>query len=192
MPIRKGFLFGFAFVAVAGCATLDEDQCRSVDWVTLGTLDGREGFPTRRVLDHAKACAQYGLPVDQAAWLRGWESGIRNYCTPQRGYSEGRDGARYRDACPAEVERGFLAAYRPAKRVADAENDLRAAQDTLERTQDKLVDLAAAEDRDPEEVEALRRTLRFEQDELRRAQREESRAREALFAFLRRNPNISP
>lgn len=173
------------------CATLTEEECRTVDWTALGAKDGENGFRQSRIGDHLKACMDHGLPVNQEAYLRGWWQGIPRYCTAQNGYEQGVEGKRYRNACPPELEPPFLAAYTPAKRVYDAEVEvdrLKSQQEDLEFDLDRLRGAQSAEDK--ARRDELRDTLREVRRDLRRAEREESRARQDLLLYISQTPGL--
>ena len=46
---------------VAGCATLDKDECRSADWYAIGLEDGARGRAIERLGDHRRACAKHNV-----------------------------------------------------------------------------------------------------------------------------------
>jgi len=81
-----------ALLALAGCASLDKDECRTADWRAIGLEDGVKGLALERLGDHRKACAKYGV-------------------TPDNGYRVGRTGESYRGVCPELTTPGFVAAY---------------------------------------------------------------------------------
>jgi hypothetical protein len=133
--------------ALASCATLDEEQCRSVDWLTLGQQDGAAGRPASYIEEHRKACASHKLPVQDAPWHAGWEVGIRLYCTPQNGLTVGRDGGYYANSCPVDLKPGFETAYLVGKRVYEARTALSRAQADLEATMEKRLKAATEAER---------------------------------------------
>lgn len=182
-----------AALALAACATLNEDQCRTVDWQTLGDSDGVAGHRQTRIADHAKACNKHGIAVDQAAYLQGWARGIRAYCVPQRGYAEGRDGRVYRNSCPSDLAGPFEAAYRPAKRAFDAEAEVDRLERSIDRAVTRLAQLAGSDDpKAKDRARGLRNQLDRDRSALRRARREDDRARDTLLRFLRANPSLVP
>lgn len=87
---------------LAGCATLSEDACRGGDWERIGFVDGSDGYDRTRLAAHAKACRDYGISPDVAAWEAGRQQGLLVYCRTGRAYDEGADGRRLRDVCPVE------------------------------------------------------------------------------------------
>jgi len=82
-------------LAISGCATLSKDQCLMGDWYEIGVQDGAAGYAPDRLAQHREACAEYRVRPDREAYRAGWDDGIGAYCTPERGYQEGRRGASY-------------------------------------------------------------------------------------------------
>ena len=98
-------------VALGGCTTLSREECLIGDWYELGARDGAAGYSTERLAEHRQACSEYRIRPDREAYRAGWQDGIRDYCTPQRGFSEGRKGASYDGVCPPSLERSFVRQY---------------------------------------------------------------------------------
>lgn len=151
-----------ALAALASCATLNEDQCRTADWSRLGQEDGMAGRAWSHVEQHRNACARHGLPVDEQRWSAGWEQGIRAFCTPENGLIHGREGRHYANSCPADLKPGFEAAYSVAKALHDA----RSSRDALQRELDSLrsarerAETAEERQRLDREIDAKRSALR--------------------------------
>lgn len=98
-------------IALPGCATLSEQQCRSADWSALGMADGQRGYPPRRIADHQQACSRYQVEPDVAAYESARTRGVTRYCTAAMGFSEGRKGRGYWNSCPLDSGPPFVAAY---------------------------------------------------------------------------------
>lgn len=96
---------------LSGCATLNESECRSVDWFDLGTRDGSSGYGRDRLDAHREACGEFGVATADAAWIEGYGAGLESYCEPDNAYRVGRQGGYYGKVCPLELEREFLPAY---------------------------------------------------------------------------------
>lgn len=159
---------------LATCATLDREQCASVDWRRLGESDGAAGRHPSHVEAHRRSCAEHKLPIDETSWRMGWERGITFYCTPQNGLSVGLEGGYYADSCPADLSADFTGAYRVAKRLHDArssrdqyERELRDLEARWRRESDR--EKRAALDR---EIDDKRRWLRGAEQRVREAQRD--------------------
>lgn len=169
--MRK-FIFGVAGavgVAMLGsCATMSEEQCLAGAWGESGYQDGREGREPSRLAEHAEACAKYGVAPDEAAYFSAREAGLREFCTPQRGFEAGRSGHDYKGVCPADLERDFLPAYEDGRMLHVAESAVTAAQSAVNSARERAADRA-------DKLDAKERELR--QEGLTEAQREQIRNR---------------
>lgn len=104
-------------LALSGCATMDRDECLTVDWRTIGFEDGVAGYSGDRIAQHRKACAKHGVTPDLAAYQAGREEGLREYCVPANGFSLGSRGGRYNGVCPSDVELAFTDAYESGRQL---------------------------------------------------------------------------
>ena len=138
----------FASLLVGGCAssTLSKDECRSVDWRTIGYEDGVAGRSGEQIGRHRQACAEYGVTPDLDAYRAGRAEGLHEFCQPRNGYRAGATGQVCYDSCPAELEPAFLAAYDEGRelyvrerRVADADDAIADRRYEIARLEDSLV-----------------------------------------------------
>ncbi|MDZ7754502.1 MAG: DUF2799 domain-containing protein [Gammaproteobacteria bacterium] len=113
-----------AVVVLAGCATLDESECRFADWHIIGLEDGAAGEPPSQVGSHRSACAEFGITPDLAAYRRGHREGLAQFCTPARGYEVGRRGRDYEGVCPPRLEGAFLDGYDLGRRVHEHQREV--------------------------------------------------------------------
>lgn len=120
-------------LAMSGCATLSREECLMSDWYELGARDGAAGYSPERLAEHRQACAEYRIRPDREAYRAGWEEGIRDYCTPQRGFSEGRKGGSYTGVCPQPLERAFVRQYQIGRELYQQEQRIQ----ELERERDR-------------------------------------------------------
>ena len=102
---------------LAGCASLDKDECRSADWYAIGLEDGARGRAVERLGDHRRACAGHGVAPQTERYLAGRNEGLKSFCTYERGYSQGRAGQGYAGSCPKESAGRFLAGYQRGREV---------------------------------------------------------------------------
>ncbi len=161
-------------LAIGGCATLSETECRMGDWRGLGFEDGRAGHPLSRLGEHRKACAEYRIVPDEVAYREGRDTGLRHYCELPNALQEGLAGRRYQGVCPAGVDRDFRDLNDAAYRVQDLRGDVEGVDnqiDGLERKlrSDKTSDKHRAQIRD--EIRDLDRQRDRLRDELRHAER---------------------
>jgi hypothetical protein len=128
---------------VQGCATLSKEECLSADWQTIGYEDGARGRPAQRIGKHREACAQHGIAPDREAYMAGHRQGIRQYCTPARGFDLGQSGKRCTGICPPEVEADFRAAHAEGRAVYLLAKELDHLQAEVRRAREVQQDLEA-------------------------------------------------
>jgi hypothetical protein len=137
-----------AMLALVGCshATLTKEECRTVDWRTVGYEDGVAGRPADQVGLHRQACAEHGVRPDLDAYLAGRAAGMREFCQPHNGYRAGANGVEYYDSCPPELAPAFEAAYESGRelyirerRVADADAAIASRRYEIHRLEDSIV-----------------------------------------------------
>jgi hypothetical protein len=133
------------FVVLAGCASMSKEECRYVDWRTVGYEDGAAGRPASRLGDHRRACADHGVTPDLAAYEAGRAAGMREFCQAHNGYRVGASGQVYYGTCPADLapafERGYdqgRELYVRQQRVRDAENGIAYREAEIRRLEDSL------------------------------------------------------
>ncbi|MBT8408136.1 MAG: DUF2799 domain-containing protein, partial [Alphaproteobacteria bacterium] len=83
------------------------------------------------ILQHAKACRDYGIQPDVSAWRKGRADGLPLYCTPERAYREGARGRHLSPVCPPEglarLERANargLRYYRIGQEIAEIRREI--------------------------------------------------------------------
>ena len=128
---RKGVTTGacmLVMLVLAGCATLNEDECLHADWVEIGYQDGAKGYPDQ-LSHHAKACSKHGVAADADRYRSGHLQGLTDYCVPATGYQLGVDQEEYKGQCPQAQQAEFVAEY---------VYGLRGAMDSLQIEQDAV------------------------------------------------------
>jgi len=118
-------------VGLSACATITRDECRAEDWASIGQRDGAEGHAPSRLESHARTCANFSIVPDPEAYRAGWDTGVLLYCTPQNGFTTGRESKPYHGLCPANVAGRFLEGRDVGSRLGAAERRVAAAESTL-------------------------------------------------------------
>jgi len=112
MPMRGSLTASScALLLLAGCASMDKDECRTADWRAVGLEDGVKGRALDHLGEHRKACAKHGVTPDTDRYIAGRTEGLATYCTPDNGYRVGRTGETYRGVCPELSIPAIVAAY---------------------------------------------------------------------------------
>ena len=132
LSMRYLMLPGLVIVlGMAGCSTLNREDCLSADWQLIGFNDGVEGRDAGRLEQHRDACSDYGVVPQIEPYLQGYNRGVRRYCTAINGYNEARAGKALNPVCSGELQwpfvRGFelgAQAHQQAARLERATREL--------------------------------------------------------------------
>ncbi|MEE9454573.1 MAG: DUF2799 domain-containing protein [Paracoccaceae bacterium] len=124
--------------ALASCASLSEDACRSGNWQAIGYNDGANGRSQNYLNEHREACVEYGIAPDQTAWLRARLEGLKQYCTRPNAYQIGRRGSDLNPVCSSD-----LAGLKLANFYGLRYYEIRREIDTLEHELDETLRILA-------------------------------------------------
>ena len=146
----SSLLIALCTLLLGACAAkMSKDECRTVDWRTVGYEDGVAGQPGDRIGEHRRACAEYGVTPDLNAYLAGRTAGLREYCQPHNGYRAGANGYTYFDTCPADLAEAFEIAYDEGRalyvrerRVTDTEEQIEEKRREIRRLEDRVAESA--------------------------------------------------
>lgn len=155
-----------AALALSGCATLSEEECKTADWGRLGYQDGAAGHPESRLAEHAEACAKIGIRPLADIWRAGWDRGVRAYCVPSVGWNEGLAGRSYQGVCRGRGEEAFLPAYRAGADIHRLQSRLDSNASDINRLERELRN--AKTDKDRQQLRQRLNELDWEQSRLRR------------------------
>ncbi|WGL18348.1 DUF2799 domain-containing protein [Microbulbifer bruguierae] len=158
-----------AVALAGGCAVISENECQAGLWYERGIEDGARGRSQATVYQIAQKCHEYGVRTDTAAWLRGHEEGVEQYCTPENGFTVGRYGRDYEGVCTGPTADLFMANYQRGLVVYQAEqqyNALASRYDNVEREYYRIT-RALDEATTEKEAQALRSQRRSLMREMR-------------------------
>lgn len=144
MRFYKQVLWLPLFAIVAGCATLNENECRTVDWRELGREDGAKGYESSRLGDHMEACGKFGIAPDGDSYRAGREEGLRQYCTLDNALQLGMNGSGYHQVCPGDIGAAFAVTYNRGAALHTIQSDIQDLQSRLDSergTQSNVKDL---------------------------------------------------
>jgi hypothetical protein len=125
-------------ITLSGCATMDRDECLTVDWRTVGFEDGVAGYSGDRIGQHRKACAKHGVAPDLTAYQTGRDEGLREYCVPANGFRLGSQGGSYGGVCPSDIEAGFTNAYQSGRQLYTLQSRLSNVTHRIKEKRDAL------------------------------------------------------
>jgi hypothetical protein len=134
-----------AVFALGSCASISKEECLAGDWAGIGARDGAAGqVADAQFSRHIDACAKVAVTPDRAAWTRGYQAGLAQYCTPASGLREGLAGRRYGQVCPNPA--GFLEAYDIGRSAYDQRQVVDGIDREISALQSRAFALAAATD----------------------------------------------
>ncbi len=136
--MRSGIIAVGITLALSGCASLSEDDCKTGDWEGIGVIDGRAGHTSDKLAEHAKACSQYGITPDVSAYMNGRNVGLQSYCTPVSGFEQAREGKTYHGVCTAASEEKFKVGYSLGRQLFDANKAAANAQEDVWEIQRRI------------------------------------------------------
>lgn len=127
--------------AIGGCASMSSEECAYSDWTAIGFEDGSRGYTSDRFGNHRKACAKHGMTADFTAYQEGREQGLLEYCQPGRGFNLGAAGGRYYGVCEADLETGFLDAFRAGQKLFTLRSNVSSANSQIYAKESELADV---------------------------------------------------
>jgi hypothetical protein len=107
-----GCMSGLALLTLSGCAFhMSKQQCLTTNWYQRGFNAGSNG-QRANVASDIVDCQKFHINVNSNAYERGWNAGIKRFCTYRRGYQLGSQGQANPNICPAgqlqqHFNRGF-------------------------------------------------------------------------------------
>ncbi len=140
-------LLSAPLLLLAACATLSENECRAGNWRAIGKEDGANGRTEDFILQHAKACNEFGIRPNKTEWLKGRAEGLPLYCTPGNAFREGRRGQHLSPVCPAQAQATLIRANERGLRVNRIEQEMREIENRIRSINSEIARLPAG---DPE------------------------------------------
>jgi hypothetical protein len=166
-------------IVLTGCATLSKQDCMHGDWFGVGIKDGLAGQASSLLSDHIKACNEYGIAVDNNAYMAGREQGLRDYCRLDNAFIKGLNGQPYHHVCPPQIDRLFSHYHSTAYTVYEDQAELDKIDNDLSSKENQLNDKKLSE----------KDRLRI-RDEIRNLDRQRDRLRDDLYFHERQLDNL--
>lgn len=141
MVQMKHVLTSLLLASLVGCATLNEKECRSINWTEMGRSDGIKGYELTRRDQQIAACGDYGANPDVLAYRTGREEGLHQYCTPENALQVGIDGGTYRQVCAGEAGALFSIVHARGLVLHAIKDDMQDVQDRLDAERGAQVDV---------------------------------------------------
>eukprot|EP01036_Dinobryon_divergens_P010809 gene10809-14502_t len=110
-------------LGVSGCATLSKEECLVANWREIGFTDASQGYTQARVAEHRAACAEAKVTVNLEEYNKGFEQGLKNYCTVNTGFDLGSKGAAYPDQCNEKTYPRVRVGYKEGQAVYNVQRE---------------------------------------------------------------------
>lgn len=179
---------------VAGCATMNKEECLYSDWQQNGFDDGASGAGRDALQDRRESCEKHGITPDREAYLEGYDSGLEEFCTSSNGYDKGRKGHNYKGVCPSWMEGVFLIGYHEGRAIYELESRIAEYQDAIDQRAEQLNSIAYQNYRDENILASKEATDQDRQQALARIryrQRQVYNLRTELFSLQQDHQNLS-
>jgi hypothetical protein len=101
------------FIFLEGCTSMSLKECQSANWEQLGFQSALEGQPINEAASgYSEKCTQeHNVAVRLSDFTKGYDLGLKTYCTTQNGLKEGKGLTDYKGICPKELETNFLTGF---------------------------------------------------------------------------------
>ena len=129
---------------LAGCSTYSKSQCNQFDWQKQGAKHAEYGWTFEGSKDHFQhhCTLEHEIPVDQTALKKGYQRGLKNFCTPGNAQVFASKGGVYQNTCPANLEKSFLKPYTEGMNIHYT-NKIEALEDEIQFLQQRISELEA-------------------------------------------------
>jgi hypothetical protein len=125
-------------VLLLGCSTLSKNECLQANWYELGWRDGSLGKRRSIFQGHVDACVKHNVHAEKIDYFRGRDDGLKNFCTYDNGFSQGRYGKKYNYVCPSNLEATFLAGFRKGRKVYHHNRKVAALEKRLKKIDEEI------------------------------------------------------
>ena len=86
------------------------EACINDDWYEPGFRDGQSGR-SKRFVEIARTCRNYGIGADRRGYLEGWRQGVSQYCSYESGLYIGQFNQVYSGVCSGYAHQQFWRGY---------------------------------------------------------------------------------
>ena len=145
LPFILGFL-GFSACNTVGIQVAEKSACGERDWFELGRGDGVRGMPNLGWREVTKTCQGFNGDLHRQ-YLNGWYAGVDEFCSPEHGFTFGKNGHSYYDVCPKDREKSFVSAYEQGLKIFLVENSNRMISKEIRSIENQLTGSSAVEEK---------------------------------------------
>ena len=134
------FSFTLGLMIFAACAHAPPERCQELDWYELGRQDGTRGLTSSSRRHVEVLCKDSDQSLSEAFYNNGFDSGIAQFCTTEKGFELGRIGAKPIDVCPPLQQSEFSRAFERGRRYTQIETEQREIHKRIQNLEIRLKD----------------------------------------------------
>ncbi|UTA48525.1 DUF2799 domain-containing protein [Simiduia sp. 21SJ11W-1] len=90
---------------------MNKEECQLADWSAVGYKHGAQGQAATTFNQYQADCADHSIKADYAAFKRGHQQGLDDYCVYETGLNNGSAGNNYNGNCPSRRYPDFAEGY---------------------------------------------------------------------------------
>ncbi len=132
---------------LATCASISKQECLVGEWEQLGYRDGSQGKASSRLGAHMEECGKHGMAVDRTLYQKGYQEGLKVYCTYERGVEIGRAGRYFTEVCPVALAAEFRRGYQFGQQIKKLEDQITTLETEVQKLEEQLIAEAVAYER---------------------------------------------
>jgi hypothetical protein len=123
---------------LSGCASISKEECLAGNWEQLGFKDASNGHESSRIGSHIEECGKVGVQIDKNLYTKGYQDGLKVFCTYDRGLQLGKNDGYYREICPAELAGDFRRGYNLGQQIHKIENQIHTIETEMQALETQL------------------------------------------------------
>ncbi|MCO5114342.1 MAG: DUF2799 domain-containing protein [Bdellovibrionaceae bacterium] len=98
------YLLGLLLIfSLTACNSWNKEKCQNTNWDALGYGEGAQGKPNASA-SYATRCEKQGVKINYDSYLVGYNRGLTQYCSYDRGYQNAMDAAPIHSLCSSNLK----------------------------------------------------------------------------------------
>lgn len=116
-----------AAVSLTACSSISTTECQTASpqsWRDRGISDGSYGYYPTRFQSYVNECQAVGVQPNREMWERGYQEGLKRYCSAENAYSDGVAGLKLSNVCPAHLQAELAYYHARGQRAGELKQEL--------------------------------------------------------------------
>lgn len=132
MNILSSLLLVLFSLSLFSCTTISKEDCKK-DMKSFGLEQGRKGLADLSD-DIRKICIRSDSSVDLESYVKGFNMGWSEYCTPLHGFENGQNVELYKSFCPSNKEELYREKFFIGKALVEKRDQLSEFDDKIKKS----------------------------------------------------------